>query len=117
MEVVLDEIRTFLTDVIYENLNTDNLYKSTGEDTKGVFYINKRYLGVVAVYLNKMVNEVVLPNSCQLEKCDIFKGINCHSATISNYIKMGWKLPKTIDIDKQFKFRERSGYFITMNNW
>lgn len=59
--MVLDEIRTFLTDVIYENLNTDNLYKSTGEDTKGVFFINKRYLGVVAVYLNKMVNEVVLP--------------------------------------------------------
>lgn len=117
LEVVLNEIRTFLTDVIYENLNTDNLYKSTGEDTKGVFYINKRYLGVVAVYLNKMVNEVVLPNSCQLEKCDIFKGRNCHSATISNYIKMGWKLPKTIDIDKQFKFRERSGYFITMNSW
>lgn len=27
LEVVLDEIRTFLTDVIYENLNTDNLYK------------------------------------------------------------------------------------------
>lgn len=117
LEVVLDEIRTFLTDVIYENLNTDNLYKSTGEDTKGVFFINKRYLGVVAVYLNKMVNEVVLPNSCRLEKCDIFKGRNCHSSTISNYIKMGWKLPKTIDIDKQFKFRERSGYFITMNNW
>lgn len=117
LEVVLDEIRTFLTDVIYENLNTDNLYKSTGEDTKGVFFINKRYLGVVAVYLNKMINEVVLPNSCQLEKCDIFTGRNCHSATISNYIKMGWKLPKTIDIDKQFKFRERSGYFITMNNW
>lgn len=117
LEVVLDGIRTFLTDVIYENLNTDNLYKSTGEDTKGVFFINKRYLGVVAVYLNKMVNEVVLPNSCRLEKCDIFKGRNCHSATISNYIKMGWKSPKTIDIDKQFKFRERSGYFITMNNW
>lgn len=117
LEVVLDEIRTFLTDVIYENLNTDNLYKSTGEDTKGVFFINKRYLGVVAVYLNKMVNEVVLPNSCQLEKCDIFKGRNCHSDTISNYIKKGWKLPKTIDIDKQFKFSERSGYFITMNNW
>lgn len=117
LEVVLDEIRTFLTDVIYENLNTDNLYKSTDEDTKGVFYINKRYLGVVAVYLNKMVNEVVLPNSCRLEKCDIFKGRNCHSDTISNYIKRGWKLPKTIDIDKQFKFRERSGYFITMNNW
>ena len=70
LEVVLDEIRTFLTDVIYENLNTDNLYKSTGEDTKGVFFINKRYLGVVAAYLNKMINEVVLPNSCQLEKCD-----------------------------------------------
>lgn len=117
LEVVLDEIRTFLTDVIYENLNTDNLYKSTGEDTKGVFFINKRYLGVVAVYLNKMINEVVLPNSCQLEKCDIFTGRNCHSDTISNYIKRGWKLPKTIDIDKQFKFRERSGYFITMNNW
>lgn len=115
LEVVLDEIRTFLTGVIYENLNTDNLYKSTGEDTKRV--INKRYLGVVAVYLNKMVNEVVLPNSCQLEKCDIFRGRNCHSSTISNYIKKGWKLPKTIDIDKQFKFRERSGYFITMNNW
>lgn len=63
------------------------------------------------------INEVVLPNSCQLEKCDIFTGRNCHSATISNYIKKGWKLPKTIDIDKQFKFRERSGYFITMNNW
>lgn len=31
--------------------------------------------------------------------------------------KKGWKLPKTIDIDKQFKFSERSGYFITMNNW
>lgn len=93
------------------------MYKSTGEDTKGVFYINKRYLGVVAVYLNKMVNEVVLPNSCRLERCDIFKGRNCHSATISNYIKKGWKLPKTIDIDKQFKFSERSGYFITMNNW
>lgn len=30
LEVVLHEIRTFLTDVIYENLNTDNLYKSTG---------------------------------------------------------------------------------------
>lgn len=117
LEVVLDEIRTFLTDVIYENLNTDNLYKSNGEDTKGVFFINKRYLGVVAVYLNKMVNEVVLPNSCQLEKCDIFKGRNCHSDTISNYIKKGWKLPKTIDIDKQFKFSGRSGYFITMNNW
>lgn len=117
LEVVLDEIRTFLTDVIYENLNTDNLYKSTGEDTKGVFFINKRYLGVVAVYLNKMINEVVLPNSCQLEKCDIFTGRNCHSDTISNYIKRGWKLPKTIDIGKQFKFREHSGYFITMNNW
>lgn len=117
LEVVLDEIRTFLTDVIYENLNTDNLYKSTCEDTKGVFFINRRYLGVVAVYLNKMVNEVVLPNSCRLEKCDIFTGRNCHSATISNYIKKGWKLPKTIDIDKWFKFRERSGYFITMNNW
>lgn len=110
-------LRTFLTDVIYENLNTDNLYKSTGEDTKGVFFINKRYLGVVAVYLNKMINEVVLPNSSRLEKCDIFTGRNCYSDTISNYIKMGWKLPKTIDIDKQFKFRERSGYFITMNNW
>jgi hypothetical protein len=48
---------------------------------------------------------------------DIFTGRNCHSATISNYIKKGWKLPKTIDIDKQFKFSERSGYFITMNNW
>lgn len=117
LEVVLDEIRTFLTDVIYEKLNTDNLYKSTSEDTKGVFFINRRYLGVVAVYLNKMINEVVLPNSCQLEKCDIFTGRNCHSDTISNYIKRGWKLPMTIDIDKQFKFREHSGYFITMNNW
>lgn len=117
LEVVLDEIRTFLTDVIYENLNTDNLYKSTSDDIKGVFFINRRYLGVVGVYLNKMINEVVLPNSCQLEKCDIFTGRNCHSDTISNYIKRGWKLPKTIDIDKQFKFREHSGYFITMNNW
>lgn len=44
LEVVLDEIRTFLTDVIYENLNTDNLYKSTGEDTKGVFFINNTHL-------------------------------------------------------------------------
>lgn len=65
----------------------------------------------------KVDDYVVLPNSCQLEKCDIFTGRNCHSATISNYIKKGLKLPKTIDIDKQFKFRERSGYFITMNNW
>lgn len=87
LEVVLNEIRTFLTDVIYENLNTDNLYKSTGEDTKGVLLINNRYLGILAVYLNKVANEVVLPNSCQLEKCDIFTGRNCHSDTISNYIK------------------------------
>ena len=62
-------------------------------------------------------NKQILPNSSRLEKCDIFTGRNCHSDTISNYIKSGWKLPKTIDIDKQFKFREHSGYFITMNNW
>lgn len=117
LEVVLDEIRTFLTDVIYENLNTDNLYKSTSDDTKGVLLINNRYLGILAVYLNKVANEVVVPNSNRLEKCDIFTGRVCHSDTITNYIKKGWKLPKTIDIDKRFEFRERSGYFITMNNW
>lgn len=117
LEAVLDEIRTFLTDVIYENLNIDNLYKSTSENTKGVLLINNRYLGILAVYLNKTINEVVVPNSSLLEKCDIFTGRNCHSDTITNYIKKGWKLPKTIDIDKQFEFSERSGYLITMNNW
>ena len=59
----------------------------------------------------------LVDNRSVISECDIFTGRNCHSDTISNYIKMGWKLPKTIDIDKQFKFRERSGYFITMNNW
>lgn len=68
-------------------------------------------------YTSKVANEVVVPNSSRLEKCDIFTGRNCHSDTISNYIKRGWKLPKTIDIDKQFEISERSGYFITMNNW
>lgn len=117
MSKVLRDNKVLLQKIRKNTLSSDNLYKSTGEDTKGVFFINKRYLGVVAVYLNKMVNEVVLPNSSRLDKCDIFTGRNCHSDTISNYIKRRWKLPMTIDIDKQFKFRERSGYLITMNNW
>ena len=114
LEVVLDELRTFLMDIIYDNLNTDNLY-GTVSSIKGLVLIDNRYVAVLGVYLSNGVNEVVVPLQKELDKCDIIRGKVCQVDTITNYINKGWFLPSPINIDKKFNYIKNMSYFIVMN--
>lgn len=114
LEVVLDELRTFLMDIIYDNLNTDNLY-GTVSSIKGLVLIDNRYVAVLGVYLSNGVNEVVVPLQKELDKCDIISGKVCQVDTITNYINKGWFLPSPINIDKKFNYIKNMSYFIVMN--
>lgn len=114
LEVVLDELRTFLMDIIYDNLNTDNLY-GTVSSIKGLVLIDNRYVAVLGVYLSNGVNEVVIPLQKELEKCDIISGKVCQVDNVTNYINKGWFLPSPINIDKKFKYTRNRSYFIVMN--
>lgn len=112
--IVLDELRTFLMDIIYDNLNTDNLY-GTVSSIKGLVLIDNRYVAVLGVYLSSCVNEVVVPLQKELEKCDIISGKVCQVDTVTNYINKGWFLPSPINIDKKFNYIKNRSYFIVMN--
>ena len=114
LEVVLDELRTFLMDIIYDNLNTDNLY-GTVSSIKGLVLIDNRYVAVLGVYLSSGVNEVVVPLQKELEKCDIISGKVCQVDTVTNYINKRWFLPSPINIDKKFNYIKNRSYFIVMN--
>lgn len=114
LEVVLDELRTFLMDIIYDNLNTDNLY-GTVSSIKGLVLIDNRYVAVLGAYLSNGVNEVVIPLQKELEKCDIISGKVCQVDNVTNYINKGWFLPSPINIDKKFKYTRNRSYFIVMN--